>query len=216
MTVFDLIVFGVFLSSAGLAYLRGALLELATLISLGFAWLVATQFGAPVANIVGSADSMITLIGSYIALIVITLMIVYIAFHIAYHRLPLSPRARTINKIVGAFFGLIRGYVLIGLCFLAYGYYLDEESQPDSVRNAVTLPIAISGATFFEQFIPDDTRFETTDNKTSLEGYNRDDRANLSEVITTVTTTTPEFESSKTKTTSRKNTDNDVSSKRPE
>lgn len=195
MTIFDLIVIAVLLLSVGLAAVRGALLEIATLLAAAIAVFIALQFTDTIAAQVGGG-SFVKITISHAILIFVLFVILYVIIHILLTKFSLSSRGVQINRIAGALFGFVRGYLIVGLGFLAYGYYLDEAHQHDSVREAMTRSFAISGASFFEQFIPETTRLETdTDKKpdddtdAAVEGYGRSDRAGLSEVITTVTTT---------------------------
>ncbi|MEL7016534.1 MAG: CvpA family protein [Pseudomonadota bacterium] len=204
MTVFDGLVILILLLSVGLAVVRGALLELGTLVVLGIAWLAAVQFAPALIGASGKESSLVTVLGAYALLMGLVFIVLYTACHILLGRANLSGRAQLVNRIAGGVFGFLRGYAVIGLGFLAYGYYLDEDSQHESVRKAMTRPLAASGAQFFQQFIPPSTQFEPegTDGVTSSntgatksnttdaasDGYARRDRAGFSEVITTVTT----------------------------
>ena len=209
MTSFDLILVIVLLVSCGLAIVRGAVLEIATLIILGISWLLAVQFSPALLALSSKGNSMVALLVSYAVIMSISFLALYIACHILLSRFALTGRAVTVNRVVGGLFGFARGYFLIGLGFLAYGYYLDEAHQHDSVRNGALLPMAQAGAEFFEQFIPDSAKLDqdaernnthSPSTKTPLDnatqdGYGRADRAGLSEVITTVTTNDPDEQS---------------------
>ena len=198
MTVFDIFVIGLLLLSTGLAVARGAVLELATLIALGLAFLLTLQFAGPIVSATGNDGSTIGTAVVYVIMIGILFVLLYAVSHFLLHKYPFTGRATQINRAIGGLFGFLRGYVLIGLGFLAYGYYLDEANQHESVRNAFTRPLAASGAKFFERFIPDSARLNDPANVSdgadapaidaSSEGYGRADRAGLAEVITTVTT----------------------------
>lgn len=199
MTSFDLIVLGILIVSTGLAVIRGGLLELATLIALGIAWLAATQFATPLLDATGNDGSAMAVVISYGLITGVTFLILYIGLHLLRRRFTLSQRGTLIDRIAGGLFGFLRGYVLIGLGFLAYGYYLDEDHQHDSVKDALSRPLAASGARFFEQFIPESTTLDPSHKEedkgndpskkdAATDGYGRAERAGLSEVITTVTT----------------------------
>ncbi|MEO1151162.1 MAG: CvpA family protein [Pseudomonadota bacterium] len=203
MTVFDGLVILILFLSVGLAVVRGALLELGTLLVLGIAWLAAVQFAPALIGMSGKESSLVTVLGAYAILMGGTFIVLYTVCHILLGRAALTGRAMVVNRIAGGIFGFLRGYAVIGLGFLAYGYYLDEDNQHETVQRAMTRPLAASGAQFFERFIPDTTRFDPDANDTkkhapqpgekseadaSRAGYGRSDRAGLSEVITTVTT----------------------------
>ncbi len=195
MTGFDALIIIVILISTLLAAARGALLELATLIALAIAAFITFKIASPVQSYFGSGDSIITTLLTYGLLITGIFMILYIIIHIIHLKTPLSSRGKLINKTVGGILGAVRGYILIGLGFLAYGYYLEEENQHESVRNAKTRAFAASSAKIFERFIPESTTLNLPEKATSIvpddaaaNGYKRSERAGLSEVITTVTT----------------------------
>jgi len=197
MTIFDLIVIGILLLSTGLAVIRGAILELATLLAVAIAFLIATQLSGPVASLFGGRESLVALTAGYVIVTGVIFVFLYILAHFLLNRYRLNPQGDLVNRIAGGVFGFVRGYILVGLGFLAYGYYLSEENQHDSVRNAFTRPIAASGAGFFERFIPERNRFgpdgrpvdaDTGQEDAAAAGYGQSDRAGLAEVITTVTT----------------------------
>ncbi len=102
-----------------------------------------------------------------------------------------------IDRAAGGAFGFIRGLVLIGLGYLGYSYYLDEAKQPDSVKSAFTRPVAAGMAHWFESFTPETADLDAPvkpveeDVDASISGYDRSDRSNLNEIVTTVTTTDP-------------------------
>jgi len=189
MTVFDLIVIFILVLSTGLAAMRGALLELATLLALGIAGLLSFQFAGSILEMTGKEGSVMAMIITHFVLIGIFFIVFYVITHLLLMKFPLSTRGIQINRIVGGLFGFLRGYVVIGLGFLAYGYYLDEEHQHESVRDALTTPFAASGAAMFERFIPDSTQLKqngkddaVNDADVATQGYGRSDRAGLSEV----------------------------------
>lgn len=192
--MFDLLFLVIVGLSTGFAILRGGLQELATIVSLaiaaGLAWLIAP----PLIGAVG-------LSGSFFGAIIVAVLIIgvfFIAAHIACHlllkRAPMNAQARRYNQIGGGVFGFVRGLALIGLGYLGYSYYLDEARQPDSVKNALTRPIAAGVANWFESFAPASTELDgigaqpaEAQNADDV-GYGRVDRSGLDEIVTTVTT----------------------------
>ncbi len=197
MTAFDFFVIGILLLSTGLAVIRGAILELATLLAVAIAFLIATQLAGPVASLVGGRDSLVAVTAAYVIVTGVGFVFLYVLAHFLLNRYRLNRQGDLINRIAGGMFGFVRGYLLVGLGFLAYGYYLSEGSQHASVQNAFTRPIAASGASFFERFIPERNRFgpdgrpvgpETDQEDAAAAGYGQSDRSGLAEVITTVTT----------------------------
>ncbi|GEM_PF-1169665 len=194
--MFDLLFVLVVGLSTAFAAMRGGLRELATLLSLaiaaGLAWIIAE----PLLGVLGLDDSFFGTVFVIAALAAIFFIIAHIGFHILLQRTPLEGRARLADRVGGGAFGLFRGLVLIGLAYLGYSYYLDEERQPDSVRNAMTQPIAAGMASWFESFAPESTQIENhagdgDAGNAAIEGYGRSDRNGLEDIVNTVTTTDP-------------------------
>lgn len=196
--MFDILFLVIVGLSTGFAVLRGGLRELSTLAALAIAGGLTLLLIEPVLAITGQAGSF------FGTAIIIGLMagIFFLAAHIGLHlglkRIPLAGRAKLIDRIGGGVFGLARGLVLIGLGYLGYTYYLDEAKQPEEVKTALTRPIASGMANWFETFTPEtadlDAPLKAGSNEPldpSISGYDRSDRSNLNEIVTTVTTTDP-------------------------
>ncbi len=193
--MFDLLFLLVVGLSTAFAVLRGGLQELSTLVSLalaaGLAWLLAP----PLLGAFGLSGSFFGTIFIAVALIGAFFVAAHIGCHLILKRMPMTKQARLYNQIGGGAFGFLRGLVLIGLGYLGYSYYLDEARQPDSVKNAVTRPIAAGLAGWFESFAPASTELEgigaepaQAGGDPAEEGYDRADRSSLNEIVTTVTT----------------------------
>ena len=191
--MFDLLFLVVVGLSTAFAVLRGGLQELSTLLSLalaaGLAWLIAP----PLLAAFGLSGSFFGAIIVAFALIGVFFIAAHIGCHLLLKRVPMSRQTQRINQIGGGVFGFLRGLVLIGLGYLGYSYYLDETRQPDSVKNAITQPVAAGLASWFESFAPASTELEgigaepaTAD--AAEDGYDRADRSSLNEIVTTVTT----------------------------
>ena len=195
MTSFDFLVIAVLALSIAFAVIRGALREFGTLAALGGAAGAAFVLVKPLQAVFGAGASFITTL--MIAGIVgfIAFIGFYFLLHLGLKRVTLSARGARTDRIAGGVFGLARGLALIGLGFLAYGYYLDEDRRPEAVRNAMTLPIAKAMADFFDGLAPAATHLapeapEKSEPATNaaVEGYGRSDRSALAEIVTTVTT----------------------------
>ena len=194
--MFDLLFLLVVGLSTAFAVLRGGLQELSTLVSLalaaGLAWLIAP----PLLSALGLAGSFFGTIIVAVALIGVFFIAAHVGCHLLLKRVPMTKQTRRYNQIGGGVFGALRGLVLIGLGYLGYSYYLDEARQPDSVKNALTRPIASGLAGWFEGFAPASTELEGIGAETAEPegdaaeaGYDRADRSSLNEIVTTVTTT---------------------------
>lgn len=196
MTVFDALLLVVIGVSIFFASVRGGIRELATLAALGVAGLAAWIGTKPILAAIGKETSFFANVGVASLLGLVVFALGYFAVHKGLLRLKLNARQQQIDRIGGGAFGLVRALALIGLGFLGYGYYLDEQNQPDAVRKALLLPVAAGAADFFGQFAPRNGDLKATPAAASAdaakEGYANADRAGLKEIVTTVTTTQEE------------------------
>jgi uncharacterized membrane protein required for colicin V production len=193
MTFFDLIVVAVLLASTAFAVIRGALREVGTLVVLAGAGGAGLALIGPVQSLAGLKGSFMTTAAIGCAIAAIAFVGLYVGLHFGLRRVRLKGRALQADRIGGGVFGFLRGLALVGLGFLAYSYYLDEARRPAAVRNALTLPMARSVAAFFESFAPEGTGLEAEpmarpEEDAAALGYGRGDRAGLSELVSTVTT----------------------------
>ncbi|MGE0407963.1 MAG: CvpA family protein [Amphiplicatus sp.] len=194
MTSFDLLVIMVLALSILFAVIRGAIREIGTLGVLAAAALAAFLLIKPLQGLFKAGDSFLATLAIGGAVGAAAFVFLYILLHVALSRLVLSKRARRADRIAGGVFGLVRGLALVGLGFLAYAYYLDEDRRPESVNKAMTLPVAKAMADFFEGFAPAGTKLApaapkaTPAENAAVEGYGRADRSALAEIVTTVTT----------------------------
>lgn len=199
MTWFDLLVIVVLALSIGFAAVRGAIREFATLIALGGAALISYFSFNPLLGALGLKGSIFGMIGLAGVLLVLFFILLYIAFHFGLKRVNLSSNMLLADRIGGGAFGLVRGLALIGLSFLGYAYYQDEENRPPAVKDAFFLPVAQGTATFFENLAPhhdsqDIISPDEIDEKINAasEGYGRGDRAALDEIVATTSSSDPE------------------------
>lgn len=193
MTLFDLIVVSVILASTAFAVIRGALKEIGTLAVLAGAGAAAFALLKPVQSLAGLGGSFLTTAAIGGAIATIAFIGLYLGLHFGLERVRLRGRALQADRIGGGLFGFARGLALVGLGFLAYSYYLDEARRPAAVQSALTLPMAKSVASFFESFAPKGTGLEAEpmappEEDAAALGYGRRDRAGLSELVSTVTT----------------------------
>ena len=195
--MFDLLFLLVVGLSTAFAAIRGGLRELATLLSLAIAAGLTWMLAPGILGATGLAGSFFGTIILAALLVAVFFVVAHVACHLGLKRVPLEGRAALADRIGGGAFGLVRGLILVGLGFLGYSYYLDEARQPDSVKNAMTRPIAAGVASWFEGFAPEATYIENAssdeegEDDAALEGYQRTDRNGLEEIVTTVTTTDP-------------------------
>ena len=199
--MFDLLVLLVVGLSTAFAALRGGLRELSTLIALAVAGGMAYLLAGPILNATGQSGSFFGTIIIASILVAIFFVVAHVGLHIGLKRIPLEGNAKLADRAIGGSFGLLRGLVLIGLGYLGYSYYLDEARQPDSVKHAITQPVAAGMAEWFQSFTPDEAYIDNggtqqepssdtdTTSDAAQNGYGRADRNGLSEIVSTVTTT---------------------------
>jgi membrane protein required for colicin V production len=194
--MFDLVVVLIVGLSTAFAALRGGLRELSTLIALALAGGLTLILVEPLLAVTGQSGSFFATVFLAGFLVAVFFIAAHIGLHIGLRRVPLKGRARLADRVGGGVFGFVRGLILIGLGYLGYSYYLDEANQPDSVKHAITRPVAAGIANWFEGFAPETTQLEQVgvedepkDADAALNGYERSDRNGLSEIMTTVTTT---------------------------
>lgn len=196
--MFDLLFVLIVGLSTAFAVFRGGLRELSTLLALAIGGGVTLLLIDPILAATGQTGSFLGAALIAGALVAVFFIVAHIGLHLVLNKFPLSGRAALANRIGGGVFGFARGLALIGLGYLGYSYYLDEANQPDSVRTAMTRPIAASVASLFETFAPKDADLDTpaaagadAGIDAAASGYDRSDRNSLNEIVTTVTTTDP-------------------------
>lgn len=203
MTSFDLLVIFVLALSVGFAVIRGALKEIGTLLVLSVAGIGGVVLAKPVAAVfLAGKSSFLTMLSLGVGVGAVLFVALYCVLHVGLSRVALSPRGAQVDRIFGGVFGLVRGLVLVGLGFLAYAYYLDDEKRPEAVTKSLTRPLAESVARVFESMAPSSTRIDHKPEATAKDGkqtsnaardgYARGDRSALSEMMATVTTADPD------------------------
>jgi len=192
--MFDVLVLLVLGLSTAFAAMRGGLRELSTLIALAVAGGLTLLLVEPLLSVIGMTGSFFGTIIIAAILITVFFIATHIGLHLGLKKVPLQGGAKVADRVIGGGFGLLRGLVLVGLGYLGYSYYLDEARQPDSVKSAITRPVAAGMAHWFQSFTPDDADIENAapiERDVSEDGYNRSDRNGLTEIVSTVTTTDP-------------------------
>ena len=206
--MFDALVLLVIGISTALAVLLGGLREIAVLVALAAAAFVTFLVAEPLIGMLGASGSTMTSLIVALGTFGVSFLVLHLLTYLGLRQFPLEGNADLINRIAGGIYGFVRGIALVGIFFLGYSYYLDEDRQPESVRNAFTQPMANSVAKFFEGLAPASTQVDLSTDERDAEarnsdntqttaalensagdGYDRASRAGLSAMITTVTTT---------------------------
>lgn len=149
LTIFDLIILAVIAVSAGLGFVRGLSREAITLFSLGAAVFLSI-WGAPkVAPLIGGTFA--SAIAAYAALFALGFIIITVTLELVAGRFlgrdPVGP-----DRIAGAVFGVLRGWLLMGLVYLASTYYFDEDNPPRAIDGALLKGVVSAAASLLESF----------------------------------------------------------------
>lgn len=63
-----------------------------------------------------------------------------------------------LDRSLGIFFGIARGFMLLGIAWLIFVQFIPEDDRPDWVLNAKMLPIVSASGAFVAQLLPPDMR----------------------------------------------------------
>lgn len=147
MTSFDLFIISILALSVAIAWIRGLSRELVTLVAIAIGALAIFLLGGPFSSMFGS--------GTFGPIIGVTVLFL-IAFAIASVVLEIfvshtwGKEPRRVDQISGAVFGLIRGWFLVGLAYLALTYYFEEGEMPEPIENAALKGIVTSASGILE------------------------------------------------------------------
>jgi membrane protein required for colicin V production len=155
----DLILFGIMLISGLLALMRGFTREVLSLVAWGASAVAAyyaikqqalLDIAMPYVDKAILAQIAVGAIAFIITLIVVSLLSVKISDSVV------DSAAGAFDRTLGFIYGLARGFVLVAIAYLFYGWLLPFDKQEDWVRNASSLPaIKYVGATLLEFMPPD-------------------------------------------------------------
>ncbi len=148
MTSFDLFIVSLIGVSAMFAWLRGFSREIVTLLAIGVGALAVLFFGTAFSTLFGTGVlgpliglTLLFLIGFVLASVILE-MVVSKFFGGSPH---------LYDKIGGAVFGVVRGWFLVGLSYLALTYYFEEANLPPAIEGALLKPVTTSAAGLLEK-----------------------------------------------------------------
>lgn len=147
VTLFDLFILSIIALSGVFAWVRGLLRELVTLVAIGIGALACILFGPSFSALFG--EGTFSQIIGYAVLFLIVFVIGSIGLELLLGRFLGKEPARW-DKIAGAIFGVIRGWLLLGLVYLALNIYFDEDNPPDWLKNSLLKGPVAAAASFFE------------------------------------------------------------------
>jgi len=152
----DLAVGAILLVSAGYAMYRGFVKETLSVFAWAAAAFATLYFGPSVA---GYLHGRITpaWLGSatgYVGVFLVVLLpLSYISYRFA-DSVKNSP-VGTLDRALGAAFGIIRGFAIIGFAYFVFSSFVPVKNQPDWMAQAKTLPLIQSSSEVLLSLVPD-------------------------------------------------------------
>jgi membrane protein required for colicin V production len=155
----DLILFGIMLISGLLALMRGFTREVLSLVAWGASAFAAyfaikqqslLDLALPYVDKPILAQIAVGAIAFIITLIVVSLISVKISDTVV------DSAAGAFDRTLGFLYGLARGFVLVAIAYLFYGWLLPFDKQEDWVRNATSLPAIKAVGETLLGFMPPD------------------------------------------------------------
>jgi membrane protein required for colicin V production len=170
--ILDFILFGIMFVSGLLALARGFTRELSSLVAWGAA-AAAAYFAVkqkPLLDLVAphvdpTKPAIAQIIVAAAAFIVVLILVSIISVRISDRVVDSS--AGAFDRSLGFVFGLVRGLVLVGICYLFYGWIIPTDKQEDWVRNAMSMPAIRWVATTITNYLPPDIQ-ETLTNSSLI------------------------------------------------
>ncbi len=149
MTWFDLIVILIMGLSILFAAFRGISREMTTITALGLAAFLAFWLAGPLATITGLSNSLMT----NMLLITVLFASFFLAINIGISLILSKLLGKTpgrIDRTIGGIFGFLRGWMIVGLGFLALDYYFETDRRPEALDGSLTSGFAKSAADILE------------------------------------------------------------------
>lgn len=155
----DLILIGIMLISGVLALMRGFTREVLSLVAWGLS-AVAAYFAIKQQKLIDLAmpyvdkpilaQIAVGAIAFIVVLIVVSLISVKISDWVV------DSAAGAFDRTLGFIYGLARGFVLVAIAYLFYGWLLPFDKQEDWVKNARSLPLIRAAGETLLAFMPPD------------------------------------------------------------
>jgi membrane protein required for colicin V production len=155
----DVILIGIMLISGLLALMRGFTREVLSLVAWGASALAAyfavkqpalIDMALPYVDKPILAQIAVGAIAFIITLIIVSLISVKIS------DIVVDSSVGSLDRSLGLIFGFARGFVLVAISYLFYGWLVPAEKQETWVRNATTLPAIIYVGEILLEFMPPD------------------------------------------------------------
>lgn len=147
MTQFDFFILAIMGLSVLFAWIRGLSREVSTLVAIGIGIGALALFGDSAAGMAG--DSTLGPIIAYGLVFLVGFGLGSILLEMLTSKF-FGQKPSMTDKLAGAVFGLVRGWLIVGLAFLALTYYFDEDDMPEPIDNASLKALVTSGASILE------------------------------------------------------------------
>ena len=156
ITYIDPIVVIVVVVSAIYATYRGFVSETLSIFAWAAAAFATLFFGpklAPIARGLLSSPVLGVMLGYAAIFLVVLIPLSFLSFRFA--QSVKNSAVGTLDRSLGAAFGVVRGLAIIGLAYIAFTTVIPVKSQPDMVANAKTLPLIQVSAQALLSLVPD-------------------------------------------------------------
>ena len=170
LQILDFILIGIMLISGVLALMRGFTREVLSLVAWGLAALAA-YFAIKQPKLVDIAlpyvDKPILAQIAVGAIVFVLVLIIVSVISVKISDMVVDSSAGAFDRTLGFIYGLARGFVLVAIAYLFYGWLLPFDKQEVWVREAASLPLIKSVGEKLLSFMPPDIA-ETLNNTALL------------------------------------------------
>jgi len=153
---FDIIVLSILVASAGIGFVQGAAREMVSVISFLIA-AVAAIYGLRVTGPFGRALIDPDWAGS-VAAVAVTFVVVYAALRLLgaglTRGIQQAPVLGLLDRTIGLGFGLIRAFVFLGACNLAFQAATPDNLRPKWLASATFYPMTSAAGAMLRTFAP--------------------------------------------------------------
>lgn len=162
-TFVDLLVVGVVIASAIYAGYRGLVSETLSIFAWAAAAFATLWFGpsvTPLAQGLVSSPILAMVVAYALVFLIVLLPLSFLSFR--FSQQVKSSQVGTLDRALGAAFGVLRGLAVIGFAYLILASFVKFDAQPDAVRNARTLPLMQASTEVILSLVP--SRHRTAEN----------------------------------------------------
>jgi membrane protein required for colicin V production len=162
ITVVDPIVVAVLFVSAAYATYRGFVSETLSIFAWAAAAFATLFFGpklAPVARGLFSTPFLGVMVGYAAIFLTVLIPLSFMSFRFA--QSVKNSQVGTLDRSLGAVFGVVRGLAVIGLAYIAFSSVIPVRSQPDWIAGAKTLPLIQISSEALLSLVPDQRGTQT-------------------------------------------------------